>query len=383
MAVVVFDFDDTLLDTSALKEHRDNYRWSEAVRDGAQLEFDPELVQAVNELRAAGHTLVIASTSPYENYVRHFIERSGMQFDRAIGHWEARELPSAGITGRAETKARALLEYGRQYPGKAVVLVGDDGSDSYGARIAGVAFGHACWGGECKFADEHIDTPANLPAAVGRLEQLHKEPQAPRALDTFGAGTYTYAVLRVRGIATYFLDTYHKQPCDERFVPSNDAIHALKAGNAEWIERFSTALATIAPHLRDDRGLRVDAVIPMMGSKDITGRRESPVARLAGAVAHALGVPLRLDALAQTQRDSLHTIREANFEQRYNVVYPNLRVQNVRDARFLLVDDLVSSGATSNAYRDRLAEGGAQFVAVLAVMKYMQERELLNPGLYG
>jgi adenine/guanine phosphoribosyltransferase-like PRPP-binding protein len=48
----------------------------------------------------------------------------------------------------------------------------------------------------------------------------------------------------------------------------------------------------------------------------------------------------------------------------------------------LLLDDVLSSGATTSAYPDRSAEAGGRVSGVLAVTKFPQEQPLLNPDIY-
>lgn len=386
MAVIAFDFDHTLLDTSRFDGLRSKYQWAEIAARQRGLDFNPELLTAIAQLQGAGHTIALVSTSPYARYIRQFVDRSGIEFAAILDYDAARDLPGqpGWGNGRAAIKARELAELQRQFPGQRIVLIGDDGSDSFGAKLAGIPYVHACWASDTHdYAVACVRRPADLADVILLAGAVHLERYQLRALPKSNAGRYTYSTLDVHGIETFFLDTYHTIPCEERFVPATRALHRFKDGEPAEIVVFRDALVAIASDLQQHSLVRANCIIPTIASGSEMADSGDGVSILASAIGEAMNLPVRLDLIRQTPRESLHGRTDMPFEQRYPIVYENLEVNDsAAGLNVLLIDDVVSSGATSNAYRDRIREAGGDVAAVLAINKYYQEQELLNPWLY-
>ncbi|MDQ6944407.1 MAG: HAD family hydrolase [Candidatus Eremiobacteraeota bacterium] len=169
MAIVaVFDFDQTLCDTSSLKPSRDARDWAACRERGAALPFRPGVRDALRRLAEDGATLGIATTSPGDAYAAPFLRRLGIPTAFLLDYFAARDLPKPpGAGRRAGIKAAQLREVRRRYPDGRVVFVGDDADDAEGARIADVAFVHACFGGACAgIGGTHAGTAGELARAV-------------------------------------------------------------------------------------------------------------------------------------------------------------------------------------------------------------------------
>ncbi|MDQ6944406.1 MAG: hypothetical protein M3169_18055 [Candidatus Eremiobacteraeota bacterium] len=193
-------------------------------------------------------------------------------------------------------------------------------------------------------------------------------------------GGYEYAFLFVKKLPTAVLDFWHKTPEREPFISGNTAMERFKAGDERAAVAFSRALGAIAGEFRNNR---IDYVVPLIESDATRATRDTPVGRLAVAAARTLGAEVNVDIFRQTPRRTLHGGEVLNYDERYEIVHENLTIRGThRGTRILLVDDVVSSGATTSAYRDRFGEAGGTACAVLGVMKFAQEQPLLNPDIY-
>jgi predicted amidophosphoribosyltransferase len=387
--VVVLDFDQTICDTSSIEHLRNKWDWDGCVRRGAKLPFYEGLPEAVAALKDAGMVVGIASNSQRDPYLDSFVarleEEAGVELDFVCGFREGAALePLRGTYGKSLIKAAQLAEIKRQYPHHKVVMVGDD--DQWASKVVGVPFAHACWDGDdCDtWPQAHLARPKNLtPMRMRMLAREHVNPYVAPPVPTRRAGGFTWAheTLKDAGVPAAFLDFYHKWPFYEPFRESHDAMERFKNGDEDVAEVFRRAIAVVA---REFSTVRFDVVVPVIGSKAERVERGTPVHGLARAVSAVLGKPVERDLFEQDPRESLSGGSPIGFEERYRRVYENLSFAGDDEGqRILLVDDVITTGATVKAYADRAKENGARVVGIVGVMKTGQCEPLLNPDLYG
>jgi len=115
---------------------------------------------------------------------------------------------------------------------------------------------------------------------------------------------------------------------------------------------------------------RIDAILPVprhwLKSR---ARGFNPAALLADSVAHALGKPLATHALRQTRWTSTQT--RLHGRDRFRNVRRAFaaRERFVRNQRLLLIDDVLTSGATADACAQALKQAGARQVFVLTAAR--------------
>jgi phosphoglycolate phosphatase-like HAD superfamily hydrolase len=165
--VAVFDFDQTIAETNALRGWRDARDWTECARRAPNMPFYPGMEAAFAELSRAGLEVVVASSAP-DGYLKAFLERLPSGAISGIRGYRK----SAGIAGlsyRAAIKVAHLNEISRQYVDRPLVFVGDDADDADAAQRLGVPFIHACWGGPCAgIPGEHVGEVDGLFDAILR-----------------------------------------------------------------------------------------------------------------------------------------------------------------------------------------------------------------------
>jgi ComF family protein len=110
---------------------------------------------------------------------------------------------------------------------------------------------------------------------------------------------------------------------------------------------------------------RADVIVPVpMSAGDLRRRGYNPAGRLAEAVSEALKLPLEADSLLKVRRTARQSLtpHEARHD---NVRGAFSATDVVCGLRVLLVDDLVTTGATAGAAAGALARRGARSVAVV------------------
>jgi ComF family protein len=152
--------------------------------------------------------------------------------------------------------------------------------------------------------------------------------------------------------------------------PARDAIHLMKYGAGlhvvgVWIPWLVACSRT---HYA---GLHFDGVtfVPMSARRE-RERSYNQARLLAAGLARALDLPLETGVLARG-RDTCTQTRLTMKERRENVRGAFLATcpERVRHRRFLLVDDVITTGATVNACSAALKEGGAASVHVVSVAR--------------
>jgi phosphoglycolate phosphatase-like HAD superfamily hydrolase len=164
-AVVAFDFDQTLADTSSLAELRDKRDWERCRSLAPTISFYSGLESALRCLQEAGLILCLVSTSP-RKYLDAFLPRSGAVFDRVLGYRKP-IVHIDDLSYRAKIKRDQLAELAERYPAAQMIFVGDDENDYAAARAKNATFLHACWSARtCKFGEIHVGTLDKLCGTI-------------------------------------------------------------------------------------------------------------------------------------------------------------------------------------------------------------------------
>lgn len=148
--------------------------------------------------------------------------------------------------------------------------------------------------------------------------------------------------------------------------PSRQLVHRLKYGDR--LELAGTMGAWMA-RAGDEILSEADVLIPVpLHRRRLAARRFNQSALLARAVSSRCGVPASLDALIRRKATSSQvglsrTQRQLNLQGAFAV--PGERLGEVAGRAVVLVDDVLTSGATANAATRALLRGGARRVDVL------------------
>lgn len=153
--------------------------------------------------------------------------------------------------------------------------------------------------------------------------------------------------------------------------PLQEAVHAYKfGGRIELARFFADALARRARELAP-----IDAIVPVPTPRGRRFRRGfNPSAFLAHRVARALCLPC-CDRLLKRRGDVRPQTGLARAERLGNVrgafVVRTSQRDAIVDQRFLLVDDVLTTGATLNECARQLMRAGARSVSALAIARVL------------
>jgi ComF family protein len=149
-----------------------------------------------------------------------------------------------------------------------------------------------------------------------------------------------------------------------------EAIHRFKYSGARWFEFFLADLLVreAAAPLRAEKW---DYLVPVpLHPVKLREREFNQAERLASHLSRATGIPLNLDLLVRVHATATQTLltraeRAANMKRAF-AVPPGVPVKG---RRIVLVDDVFTTGATTNAGAAALRAAGAAAVGVWTVAR--------------
>lgn len=149
-----------------------------------------------------------------------------------------------------------------------------------------------------------------------------------------------------------------------------EVIHRFKYNGALWFQPFLTEhLIQAAQPCLQKAGF--DAIIPIpLHALKLREREYNQAERLAKPLSQALGIPLKTNILrrknpTQTQTRLSREERALNMDNAFEVI----DTAKAKNGRFILIDDVFTTGATSNAAAKALKAANAQEVCVWTVAR--------------
>lgn len=166
--MVIFDFDQTLVDTSSLAPLRTARKWSEVNRRARSLSPYPGITELLGELRAWDQSLAIVTSSP-SMVAEGFVARHDWPIDVVVGY---HDVPPS----RQKPHPDGLLLALRHCDADASTSfhVGDRPEDTEASRRAGVLAIGAGWGSE-DIARLRESNPNHLFMSVSDLSVFFEE----------------------------------------------------------------------------------------------------------------------------------------------------------------------------------------------------------------
>ena len=158
MEAVIFDLDDTLVDTSMLRAHREARRWPEAKAGVVNTKMFDGVGEMLAELTARGVHVAIVTTSPTP-YARVVLEHHRIAYDVMVAYHDAKPKPAPDPC----LKAMQLLKV----TATGTIGVGDALKDAVSYRAAGIRAYAAGWSPATVFDalwDGRFMVPADLLA---------------------------------------------------------------------------------------------------------------------------------------------------------------------------------------------------------------------------
>jgi len=135
---VIFDLDETLVDTRVLTQFRDERKWSKAIRLLSKTIVYPGIKEMLDELYTAGVSTGIVTSSP-RKYAEAVVDYHGLDIPVLCAYQD---------TGRHKPSSDPIL-FGINrlgIPRDTVLTVGDSEIDIIAGKAAGTLTGYTGWG---------------------------------------------------------------------------------------------------------------------------------------------------------------------------------------------------------------------------------------------
>ena len=168
--MVIFDFDQTLVDTSSLAHLRRARRWNEVNRRARNLSPYPGVTEMLDDLRSWNEDLAIVTSSP-SMVAEAFVARYGWPIDTVLGYHQ--------VSHRKPDPEGLLIALDRcDAEASDSFHVGDRPEDTHASRRAAVVAIGAGWGSEDVVALKESN-PDHLFTTVAQLREFFEETVGP------------------------------------------------------------------------------------------------------------------------------------------------------------------------------------------------------------
>lgn len=169
----------------------------------------------------------------------------------------------------------------------------------------------------------------------------------------------------------YFLSLYRKKPLSERRTDSPSIVSVLLGVKFHAAVHQAKALGLLFSRHQGltRRAGDYDAVVPVpLFGRRFAERGYNQAFELFGPMARKLRIPMR-PGLLRRVRHTPHQMGKSRLERRHNVKAAFDATPGVRGMRLLLVDDVMTTGATLAEAAQALLQAGAVAVDIAAVAR--------------
>lgn len=133
----IFDLDETLVLTSALKQMRDDRKWRQITSSFGKTELPPGTLQFLKTLGQRAQLGVV--TRAPRHYAERLLEHHQLQIPVLAAYHDVRRR-------KPDPEALLLASQKLRIPPVRCVYIGDDADDETAARAANFGFIGVCWG---------------------------------------------------------------------------------------------------------------------------------------------------------------------------------------------------------------------------------------------
>jgi len=361
MPAIVFDLDETLLDTSMLREDRRHGHWGQLASRLDEVRpyvDDRSTAQAADlpaQVKTLGFQVGVLTQSP-RWYAERLLDAFKIPYDALI-------TGSDGYAPKPDPGSLLAIAGELGVPVGDCIVVGDDAADVGTAQNAGVQCIGVAWSRRApkpwrrRWPDVAIACPDRLVSVLDDSGPLLPFAEASLAGDSplWHWGSLLRLGGSVFGIGHYYVKSDSRHPGD---ALSRLIIEAKDDPNAA--ERVGSLLAGLAD--TPWNGAAVDLVTSVPPEP---GQRYDRFTPVRAAVAAALGTEESGDVLRQLFGDEDYKHRRA--EDRIERVSGRFASTALSNERVLLIDDVVTSGGQAEECRRQMLAEGARHVVILAL----------------
>jgi phosphoglycolate phosphatase-like HAD superfamily hydrolase len=385
---VIFDLDDTLVDTSALREFRDSRQWQLCLRSLHLAKAFPAsdhgtpVASLPKSVASTGAKIGLVTNSP-SHYATALLDQFGIEIPILVSGSDG--IPPKPNPDGLLAAARAI----GVSPG-ACLYVGDDVGDVGAAAAAGMASAGVAWdshfppGWRRAWPDVAVASPERLLEFVGGAEELRPFAEAL----TLGLTPTAHpGSLLALGDRTYSLGRYFR-PADRRHAAhglSQLVLQAKDPTNSNAVDAVARLFGKLAARATSNPPDVVVSVPPAPGQSG--DRFDAVRAKLAEVWDAVDGAGLiRMRHAVDGYKRMNHSERATANSGRFECASEAARLA-IKGNRVALIDDVFTSGGQAYACRDVLLAAGAASVSVATLtaaqdcVPVPMSCELCNGGL--
>jgi HAD superfamily hydrolase (TIGR01549 family) len=355
---VIFDLDDTLLDSSALREARDRQEWRavlsglDSVRTFDVAEGEVEVAALTGEVRARGMAVGLLTHSP-QNYAEALLRRHSIRVDAMVSGSDG--FPNKPDPGGLLAAAAALGVEPAD-----CAYVGDAVGDFGAAAAAGMVSIGVSWSGLAPDSWRHgwPDIAVNRPGRLLEyLDGVVGLGPLGEALASGAEGRGHWGSLLQLGANTFGLGRYF--PTTDRRHPEAPLSRLILDSKveAQAQERLGASFEGLALVNITNPPELIVSVPPDPEGTDRFGPARAALAELYGA--EDGGGVLRQLYGVDDYKGTARAGRAAKVVDRFEARGP------LDGRRVVLLDDVLTSGAQAEACRSALREAGSGGVSII------------------
>jgi HAD superfamily hydrolase (TIGR01549 family) len=361
MPAIIFDLDETLLDTSTLRKDRTHRRWRQlaARLDEVQpYSDDRSRIQAADlpaRVKDMGFQIGVLTHSP-RWYAERLLSAFGISHDALI-------TGSDGYAPKPDPSSLRAIADELGVPIEDCVMIGDEATDIGAAQNAGTVSIGVAWSRRApqswrrRWPDVAIAKPDRLIDVLNNSGRCFPFAEAVLAGDhpLWHWGSLLRLGNGIYGAGHYYTQSDSRHPSD---ALSRLIIKAKDDPDAA--ERVGELLAGLTD--TPWKGMAVDLITSVPPKPDQTYDRFGPVR---AAIAAASGTVERGDVLRQLFDDDDYKHQRAEDRPaRVNKRFASIALNN---ERVLLIDDVITSGGQAEECRRQMLAQGARRVVILAL----------------
>jgi ATP-dependent DNA helicase RecQ len=328
--VIILDLDDTLLDTQALKPLRDSGRWREISQHLESCSVHDDVLGLLNTARSVGIKIAVFTNAP-SNYVQTLLRHFNIVVDFLVAYHDVEN-------HKPHPEGIDIIFSHFNVSKDETIYVGDSDLDRDAAMNAGVEFFAVEWGSATHVDQENIGV-LKLSELIGNNFSHHSSA----------------------GFRSELLISDNKFYLGYYLEGIKQEVWSFKDGADTAIRRWSGKVVELAEYFP-----KIDVVVRALGHAELNAvEKEMPLDILSANLAEALDAQYQPSVLKKSKKLAKSTSctaaeRANQVKGVYSVISEELTPINSESLTFLIVDDVYTSGSTTNEISRALFEAYPQ-----------------------